>query len=114
MMTDLNLQNITLEANDAKYCIHNDAPISKMALKCENVKLKGIANINNVLGIGLNGGQSIEMKSCEFIMPNANNHSIYFSQLEQPDKGLQIEYKRFVFLIQTTFSSRSLAAIILI
>lgn len=97
MMTDLNLQNITLEANDAKYCIHNDAPISKMALKCENVKLKGIANINNVLGIGLNGGQSIEMKSCEFIMPNANNHSIYFHNWNNQTKGCKLSIRDSFF-----------------
>lgn len=97
MMNDLILQNITLEANDAKYCIHNDAPISKMTLKCENVKLKAIANLNNTLGIGLYGGQSIEMKSCEFIMPNANNHSIYFHNWNNQTKGCKLSVRDSFF-----------------
>lgn len=67
---DLSISNVTLEANDCKYCAHLDNEYYKIA-KFNKVIFIAKDNVNASIGIGINGGQNIEIASS--ILKIANN-----------------------------------------
>lgn len=59
---DLSISNVTLEVNDCKYCAHLDNEYYKIA-KFNKVIFIAKDNVNAPIGIGINGGQNIEIAS---------------------------------------------------
>ena len=61
--SDLDIRNLTIEVNDAKYCVHLD-DLNYTNINIENCHLIAKENTNNVIGIGVNGGQTINVRNC--------------------------------------------------
>ena len=60
---DLDIRNLTIEVNDAKYDIHLDDAGYK-SINVRNCHLKAGNNVNYCIGIGIHGGQTINIKNC--------------------------------------------------
>ena len=59
---DIDISNLTIEVNDAKYCVHLDNPNwSNVVIK--NCHLTAKANTNYAVGVGINGGQKIDIQN---------------------------------------------------
>lgn len=57
--------NLTLEANDAKYCIHLDYSLYTKAV-FKNCRMTALSGVNYPVGIGIYGGQELQFLNCEF------------------------------------------------
>lgn len=57
---DLVVKNLTLEANDCKYCVHADNTDYK-SLIVDNCRMIAKANVSHPIGIGIRGGQTISV-----------------------------------------------------
>ena len=71
------IRNLTIEANNTKYCVHADnVGFRKVIL--DNIHLKG-SSVNAIIGIGIRGNQSIEVSGCKLnggvFAHNWNNQS---------------------------------------
>lgn len=62
---DIDIKNLTIEVNNAKYDIHLDYTDFKN-IKIKNCHLKILNNVNYCVGIGIRGGQSIDIDNCIF------------------------------------------------
>lgn len=59
------VKNLTIKANDCKYCVHLDSSTYETAI-FENCVFLDVANNNHPVGIGMHSGQVIELKNCVF------------------------------------------------
>lgn len=60
---DTDVENLTIEADFAKYCVHIDCDGWKKA-RFTNCRFIAGHNTNHPIGIGILGGQSIEVENC--------------------------------------------------
>lgn len=67
---DIECESLTIEANDAKYCIHLDANADNENTSFNNCRVVFKSNLNYCVGIGLHGtkwSQKIKFTGCEFV-----------------------------------------------
>ena len=93
--SDLRLANISVEANDVKYCIHIDNPYYKN-VELINCHFLAKANVNNCIGIGINGGQSIKMFNCDFARLD-NGMAIFVHNWNNQTKPASVSVKNSFF-----------------
>lgn len=60
--SDIDISNLTIEVNDAKYCVHLDNP-NWSTVVIKNCHLTAKANTNYTVGVGINGGQKIDIQN---------------------------------------------------
>lgn len=72
-LKDIEMKNLTIEVNDAKYCAHLDY-VGWSSAKFENCHFIANANVNYPIGIGIRGGQECRFKGCilDRISPGQN------------------------------------------
>lgn len=62
-LRDIAMKNLTIEVNDAKYCVHLDAT-GWVSAQFDNCHFIANANVNYPVGIGIRGGQEIRFSGC--------------------------------------------------
>ena len=99
-LNDLVVSNLTVEVNDAKYCVHLDGATYKN-VNFKNCYFKTFANVNFCVGIGVygysSGGQDLRFTGCTFERTGVNEYGVLFHNFhnQQKPSSLLIENSYF-------------------
>lgn len=95
---DLTLRNVTLEADNAKYCIHIDSNLTKHQVDVKNCVLTDKGGVNYCVGIGIRPDQNLIFDNCKFIRPNTDWNGVFIHNWnnESGDSLLKITNSKFI------------------
>ena len=96
---NIQIKDLTIRANDAKYCAHLDSNDYEFC-NFKNVRFIDAGNLANTVGIGLNGGQKLMFYECEFTIENVSDRwktGVFFHNWNNQTKPCKVEIHNSYF-----------------
>jgi hypothetical protein len=93
---NIHLENLTIEVNNAKYCIHCDKTGKRKGF-FRNCKCVTFNEVNAALGMGIWGNQSFEFESCEFVRKVGAAYCVYLHNWNNQDSTSSVKFKNCYF-----------------
>ena len=96
----VNMKNLTLRANEVKYCVHGDADIQNDVIEFDNVKFLSLENVNDCVGLGLHGmsvGQKALFDKCIFQSMHSDKYGIFMHNCNNQLKSVELTIKNSRF-----------------
>lgn len=94
---DFNLKNVTMEADNAKYCIHIDSNI-RYSVNVTNCVLKDLGYVNYCVGIGIWSGQILKFNNCKFVRNNISMGGIFLHNWNNQNEDTLLEVSNSKFI----------------
>ena len=95
-MMPIDIANVTLEANDCKYCAHLDYN-DFGSVNFENCHFIAKTNINYAIGIGIRGGQTINVINSIIEREENNKDGIFVHNWNNQTKACGVVFDRCLF-----------------
>ena len=94
---DIYMENLTIEANNCKYCVHLDASGKRKGI-FKNCRFVAKQTMNYPLGFGVWGNQEFQFDGCEIIQsPDGNNYCMYIHNWNNQKAISKVVFDRCLF-----------------